>query len=207
MRLLQSGAEGVGGRTSPEQRDPWLAPRGTCGIQLSSTGEGLSSGPRWAQCLITLMSETTAKASALIRRPPREVFDAFASADTITRFWLTRTSGPLMPRAVVNWEFMVPGAKETVTVTDFDAGHRIAFRWSSGLTVDMVFEPYRGDVTHVTITVGAFAQEHLLEQVANVVEGFSIVLCDLKTLLELGRSANLVRDKAELIANSKRAGS
>lgn len=31
---------------------------------------------------------------------------------------------------------------------------------------------------------------------------FVMVLCDLKTLLETGRSANLVRDKARLIADS-----
>jgi hypothetical protein len=37
-------------------------------------------------------------------------------------------------------------------------------------------------------------------QATDTIEGFSIVLCDLKTLLESGRSANLVRDKAELIA-------
>ncbi|MEO8313913.1 MAG: SRPBCC domain-containing protein [Pseudomonadota bacterium] len=144
----------------------------------------------------------TAKASLLIRRPPRAVFDAFARADTITHFWLTSTSGPLAPGAVVNWEFMVPGAKETVTVMDFDVGRHIAFTWSSGMTVEMLFEPYRGDATHVSVTVSAFEEKDLLAQVANVVEGFSIVLCDLKTLLEQGRSASLVRDKAELIANS-----
>jgi uncharacterized protein YndB with AHSA1/START domain len=154
-----------------------------------------------------VMSTNTAKASALIRRPPRDVFDAFASADTITRFWLTRTSGPLAPGAVVHWEFMVPGAKETVTVTGFAPGRRIAFTWSSGLTVEMSFEPYRDDATHITVVVGAFEEKDLLEQVANVVEGFSIVLCDLKTLLEQGRSANLVRDKAELIASATGSGS
>ena len=151
---------------------------------------------------INLMNKPTAKSSMLIRRPPRAVFDAFASADTITRFWLTRTSGPLAPDAVVNWEFMMPGAKETVTVTGFDVGRRIAFTWSSGLKVDMLFEPYRDDATRVTVTVGAFEDKNLLEQVAGVVEGFSIVLSDLKTLLEQGRSANLVRDKAELLATS-----
>jgi hypothetical protein len=41
--------------------------------------------------------------------------------------------------------------------------------------------------------------EFQLEQVVGATEGFTIVLCDLKTLLETGRSANLVRDKAELI--------
>ena len=37
----------------------------------------------------------------------------------------------------------------------------------------------------------------------NATEGFSIVLCDLKTFLESGKSANLVRAKAELIAASQ----
>jgi uncharacterized protein YndB with AHSA1/START domain len=151
------------------------------------------------------MSEQTVRASALVRRPPREVFEAFANAETITKFWLTRTSGPLAPGAVVQWEFMVPGAKETVTVTGFEPGRRIAFTWASGLKVDMAFEPYPGDATRVIVTVGAFEEKDLLEQVANVVEGFSIVLCDLKTLLEQGRSANLVRDKAELIAKQRGA--
>ncbi len=40
-------------------------------------------------------------------------------------------------------------------------------------------------------------------QAVGAAEGFSIVLCDLKTLLESGTSANLVRDKAELIAAAK----
>lgn len=37
------------------------------------------------------------------------------------------------------------------------------------------------------------------------VEGFAIVLCDLKTLLETGQSAGLVRAKAELISAAQAA--
>jgi hypothetical protein len=37
------------------------------------------------------------------------------------------------------------------------------------------------------------------------VEGFAIVLCDLKTLLETGESAGLVRAKAELIIAAQAA--
>jgi uncharacterized protein YndB with AHSA1/START domain len=151
------------------------------------------------------MAKPTATSRLLIRRPPREVFDAFASADTIRKFWLSATSGPLAPGAVVSWEFMVPGAKETVTVTGFEAGCRIAFSWSSGLTVEMLFEPYKGDATRASVTVGELGGDNLLETVADVIEGFTIVLCDLKILLEQGRSANLVRDKAELIASSMKA--
>ena len=45
------------------------------------------------------------------------------------------------------------------------------------------------------------------QQATGVIEGFSIVFCDLKTLLETGTSAGLVRDKAELIESAIRAGS
>ena len=58
----------------------------------------------------------------------------------------------------------------------------------------------------MTVSIGGLAGEGLLQQVADVIEGFSIVLCDLKTLLETGTSAGLVRDKAELISRSMKAG-
>ncbi len=46
------------------------------------------------------------------------------------------------------------------------------------------------------------AADDLVEQIVNTTEGFSIVLCDLKTFIESGKSANLVRAKAELISAS-----
>ena len=52
------------------------------------------------------------------------------------------------------------------------------------------------------MTAAGFKGEDAVAQVVNATEGFSIVLCDLKTLLESGRSANLVKDKAELIHRS-----
>ena len=135
----------------------------------------------------------------LIRRPVADVFDAFVNPDTITRFWLESTTGPLAKGAQVRWRFMVPGATETVTVTGFEDKKRIAFEWSDGNRVNMVFEAHGNGATHLAVEVTDLENE---SAVGNTTEGFSIVLCDLKTLLESGRSANLVRDKAELIAAS-----
>jgi len=56
--------------------------------------------------------------------------------------------------------------------------------------------------TLVSVAVSGFTGEGILEQATATIEGFSIVLCDLKTLLESGASANLVRDKAELISRA-----
>jgi uncharacterized protein YndB with AHSA1/START domain len=148
------------------------------------------------------MAEVIAKAKMLVRRPASDVFNGFADPDTITRFWLKRTSGPLADGATVEWDFMVPGATETVSVTAFEAPRRIAFSWSGGLNVDMTFTEEPDGATVVAVQASGFSGEDGVDQAVDATEGFSIVLCDLKTLLESGRSANLVKDKAELIVRS-----
>jgi uncharacterized protein YndB with AHSA1/START domain len=141
-------------------------------------------------------------ASMLIRRGPSEIFEAFVNPDSLCKFWLDAASGPLGPDAEVEWRFKVPGVSDVVKVTAFDRPRRLAFRFSDGIDVDMKFDFHDGDATRVSVTCTGFPDAELLEQATNNVEGFSIVLCDLKTLLETGRSANLVRDKAELITRS-----
>lgn len=151
------------------------------------------------------MAEVVANAKMLFRRPRLDVFNAFAQPETITKFWLKRTTGPLGPDANAEWEFMVPGAKEKVSVTGFEEPRRIAFNWSDGLNVDMTFAEERDGATVVAVQATGFNGEDAVAQAVNATEGFSIVLCDLKTLLESGRSANLVKDKAELIHRSMAA--
>jgi hypothetical protein len=48
----------------------------------------------------------------LIRRPASDVFNAFAQPEIITKIWLKSTTGPLFEGAKVEWEFMVPCARE-----------------------------------------------------------------------------------------------
>lgn len=145
------------------------------------------------------MNENPVTASMLIRRPPGEVFSAFVNPQTLRKFWLSDASGPLAPGARVLWQFMVPGASEKVFVTRFEAPRRLAFDWSGGVHVDMSFEPFAEGGTLTTVAVSGFTGPDAMAQATGTVEGFAIVLCDLKTLLETGESAHLVRDKAELI--------
>ena len=151
------------------------------------------------------MSDKTVSASLLIRRPPGEVFAAFVNPMTLRKFWLNDASGPLAPGARVRWKFMVPGAEADVVVRRFEAPGHLAFDWPEGMHVDMRFEPFETGTTRVTVAVSGFAGD-VLEQATGTIEGFSIVLCDLKTLLESGTSANLVRDKAALIIRDMEAG-
>ena len=144
------------------------------------------------------MSDNSASASQLIRRPPGEVFAAFVNPLTLRKFWLNDASGPLGPGARVRWKFMVPGAEADVVVRRFEAPDHLAFDWPDGIHVDMRFQPFETGATRVTVVVSGFSGD-VLGQATATIEGFSIVLCDLKTLLESGASANLVRDKATLI--------
>jgi hypothetical protein len=88
--------------------------------------------------------------------------------------------------------------KDTVRVVAFESPRHLAFRFGDGSLVDMTFLPHDGD-TRVRVAVSGLPADDLLAQATNTVEGFAIVLCDLKTLLETGESAGLVRDKAALI--------
>lgn len=152
------------------------------------------------------MTDRNAKASTLIRKPVGEVFDAFVRPEKITRFWLAATSAALAKDVAATWRFMVPGASETVTVTSFEPPHLIAFDWSDGKHVTLSFGEFKPGITQITAEVSGFAPETDISELVNATEGFTIVLCDLKTLMESGESANLVRDKAELIAASLKEG-
>ena len=145
------------------------------------------------------MSGQTVHASMLIRRPPGEVFAAFVNPQTLRKFWLRDASGPLAPGARVEWHFMVAGASAKLVVTGFEAPRRIAFTWDGEMHVELTFEPFADGGTRLAVAVSGLDPRELLVQATNVIEGFSIVFCDLKTLLESGASANLVRDKGVLI--------
>ena len=147
------------------------------------------------------MKALTVESSMLIRRPPGEVFSAFVNPQILRKFWLSNASGPLAPGARVEWEFMVPGARAQVVVTRFEAPRHLAFDWDDAMHVDMSFEPWGDGGTRVAVSVSGFEGPDAMAQANGTVEGFAIVLCDLKTLLESGASANLVRDKGELITS------
>jgi uncharacterized protein YndB with AHSA1/START domain len=147
------------------------------------------------------MKTLTARVSQLISCKTDAAFDAFANPAKITQFWLNSTSAPLSRNGTAAWHFMVPGAVDTIRVHEFEPARVIAFSWSDGSTVRFEFSEHSFGRTRVS-TEFSFTADASLETIVNTTEGFSIVLCDLKTFLESGRSANLVRAKAELISGS-----
>ncbi len=152
-----------------------------------------------------IVNEPKARVSMLIRRPAEEVFDAFTDPGTITRFWLRSSSGPLAPGATVHWTFHTSGAQVDTEVTAFERGRALAIAWSDGTTVSWNLWQHESSGTVVEIENAGFggSPAEIVDAALESTQGFTIVLCDLKVLLEGGVPANLSRDKAILIQTGR----
>ena len=137
------------------------------------------------------------KLSMLVRSSSTSVYAAFVEPKILSKFWLKRSSGPLLPGIPVKWEFKVPGASETTTADELRTGELIVFHWSDGVKVRIEIEGMSRNSSVVRVAAGPFASN---SKAVDAAEGFCLVLCDLKILLETGKSPGLVKDKAALIS-------
>ena len=149
------------------------------------------------------MNALTAKSEMLVNVSRQEVFSAFCDRRTLCKFWLAHSSGDLTRGAKVEWTFMVPGAKETVEVIAFQPHDYLKFKWSDETIVEVSFADRTPQSTRVSVVVSGFTDADRVALAINATEGFAIVLCDLKSLLETGVSGGMVRDKALLIADER----
>ena len=147
------------------------------------------------------------EASMLIRRPPEEVFAAFVDPAITTRFWFTRSSGPLEPGGQAHWEWEMYGVSDTVRVEAFEPGGRLLLAWGArpdgpdgdtvaGLRTEFRFAPH-DDGTVVTVTETGFSgtADEALAYAGGSTGGYTIMLCGAKALLEQGIELGAVRDQ------------
>jgi uncharacterized protein YndB with AHSA1/START domain len=144
--------------------------------------------------------DAKARVSMFIEAPAEEIYDAFVEPGQLAKFWLAKSDGPLAIGRTVHWHFMVEGAEVDTVATSMERGKGLAWRWSDKTNVQIDFEPVDGG-TAVTLVNDGFPKEgqELIDAALNATEGFAIVLCDLKTLLESGTSAGITSAKAKLI--------
>jgi len=141
----------------------------------------------------------TVTCAQLIKSTRAEIYQSFVEPSRLTGFWLEHASAPLSVGTSVEWRFMVPGARVFTTATALDPDKRIEFDWSNGMHVAIAIDTSADDDCVVEIAVSGFEGDPV-DAVAQTIEGFTIVLCDLKVLLETGRSPRLVADKARFFA-------
>ncbi|MFC9896198.1 SRPBCC domain-containing protein [Nocardia sp. NPDC127579] len=139
-----------------------------------------------------------AYACMLVRKPTDEVYRAFADPAVTSRFWYSRSSGPMVPDAELRWEWETYGVGVDVKVLAARPGRSIRFLWGNATqptTVELQFTT-RPDGTFVEITESGFegSGDDLLRWVNDTVGGFTTVLCSLKALLEHDLDLDAVPD-------------
>ncbi len=147
-----------------------------------------------------LTTTPSAQTAMLIHKPAAEVFAAFVDPAITTKFWFTKSSGPLEPGARVQWDWEMYGASTQVDVKEIDPDARILIVWDADTaptTVEWRFEPRPDGATFVSIENSGFQGDGdaVTAQALDSVGGFALVLAGLKALLEHGIALNLIIDR------------
>ena len=136
----------------------------------------------------------------LIRRPIAEVYRAFVEPAATTRFWFTRSSGPLEAGRTVRWDWEMYGVGADVVVKALEPPHRILIEWDGPDTpteVEWRFEPRGPHRTLVSIVNRGFHGDDDARTTAalDAMGGFSLVLAGAKVWLEHGLEPTFVLDR------------
>ena len=134
----------------------------------------------------------------LIRRPPAEVFRAFADPAVTTKFWFTHSTGALVAGAKLTWRWEMFGASASVTVKEVETDRRLVFDWGNEQamrTVEMRFVPWQ-DHTFVNLVETGFTGtgDEMAAAAVDSASGFALVFAAAKALLEHGITLTVVGD-------------
>jgi uncharacterized protein YndB with AHSA1/START domain len=134
----------------------------------------------------------------LIRKPPADVFRAFADPAVTTKFWYTRSSGPMTAGAKLRWDWEMFGASANVVVKEVEPERRIVFDWGFDgpmRTVELRFVPWK-EHTYVNVVETGYrgTPEEMATQAIDSISGFSLVLAAAKAWLEHGLQLAVVAD-------------
>jgi uncharacterized protein YndB with AHSA1/START domain len=151
------------------------------------------------------MTRPVAKIELLIRRPAADAYRAFVEPEMLTKFWLRRASQPLALNSQVRWEFLVAGAAATLVVRSMKPNHQIVTAWDDDTTIEFTFDEIESELTLVRVIQAGFsgAPDEAVAKALDATQGFTLVLCELKALLEQNVRLNAVRDKARSIEQAK----
>lgn len=144
----------------------------------------------------------SAKARALIRRPPSEVFAAFEQAEAMSKFWFTRRDEGLKQGQSVTW--FLGQAEDAVSfpvhVIELDPPCKLVIEWEGpdGNTTRVTWslEATASNDTILTIEETGFqgSQEAIVERALDSAGGFNQVIVAAKALIEHGIALNVVAD-------------
>lgn len=134
----------------------------------------------------------------LIRKPVKEVFNAFIEPKVTTKFWFSRSTGKLEQGKSVKWTWDKYLVETEVTVLSIVENKLIQIVWGEPkTTVDFIFEKISEHETYLKIRNYdiPFQGSELIAFIMNNTGGFTTVLDALKAYLEYGLELNFVNDK------------
>jgi uncharacterized protein YndB with AHSA1/START domain len=141
------------------------------------------------------------KVGLLMRKPPANTFAAIADPAITTRFWYTKSTGPMTEGAELTWEWEMYGASSRIRVQEVEQDRRIRFSWSGydpehPTTVEFRFIPWQDDTTYVLVTETGISGDGdtMAERLADSTAGFTFLLVSLKAFLEYGIELGVVMD-------------
>ncbi len=136
----------------------------------------------------------TVDISLLVRRPPIEVWEAFADPEQIRRFWLADSTVRLVDGATAHWRFKVKGSEVDVEVIESVPGELLLLSWDEGQLLRIEFGD-RGEATLVRVFLDKFEGDDAAGQAIDAMSGFTLVLASLKMYLEHGIEGDLMYDR------------
>lgn len=139
-----------------------------------------------------------AECKMMIRKPVKEVFDAFIDPEITANFWFTKSSGRLEQNKSITWTWEMYGHSSEVLIKEIIDSKKISIEWDvPPTTVDFEFESLSESQTYVVIKHYGFDQtgDELIEAIKDSTGGFTTVLDGLKAYLEHGINLNLIADK------------
>ena len=146
----------------------------------------------------------SATARVLIRKSPAEVFDAFANAEKMSKFWFTRHDDGLKEGESVSWSLGAgPEALSfDVRVTEVREPETLVIEWvgldGNATQVTWSFEETDSGDTILTIEETGFtgSDADIVERAIDSTGGFNQVVIAAKALIEHGVELNVVADHA-----------
>jgi uncharacterized protein YndB with AHSA1/START domain len=145
------------------------------------------------------MAENFAKAEMLIRKGIEEVFDAFINPEVTTKIWFTKSSGKLEAGKTVTWNWEMYNHSVEVEVLEIIPLQKIKINWGNYDNPSIVEWTFRemknGTFVSVINEIVQPDSAKLLAEVRDSTEGFTLVLANLKALLEHDIQLGLVADR------------
>ena len=152
---------------------------------------------------MTLESDLVATAKTLVRKPASEVFDAFANAEAMSKFWFTRRDDGLRAGETVTW-YLGPqpdALPVEIRVTSLERPRLIVMEWENAggfTTVTWTFEEKGPNTTLLRVEETGYSADPQtnLAAVLESIGGFNQVLIAAKAWVEHRAPINVIADHA-----------